>query len=112
MSYRRHLFFGNLIFIANIVLVLIVFGFAYFLFHLQQTTFQGDGELYLSETYKKANLQIDATKITGKIKPIWEAFAQGGEEQNVNMLAGTEVSMQKINPQYIRIDHIFDDDYY
>lgn len=112
MSYRKHLFFSNLFFVANIILVLIVFGFAYFLFHLQQTTFQGEGELYVAESYKKADLLVDANKIVGKINPIWQAFAQGGEEQNVNMLNGTENLMQKINPQYVRLDHIFDDDYY
>lgn len=112
MSYKRHLFFGNLFFIANIVLVLIVFGFAYYLFHLQNTTFQGEGELYPAEPYRAANLQIDVSKVTTKISPLWASFAQGGEEQSTNMLAGTETLMRQLGPRYVRLDHIFDDDYY
>jgi len=112
MNYKGHMFASNLFFIANILLVIIVFAFAYYLFHLQQTIFQEEGELYVTEPYRPAKLIVNANTVTANINPIWSAFAQGGEEQNTNMLSGTETSMQQIKPSYVRLDHIFDDDYY
>lgn len=111
MDYRRHIFFGNFLFIINILLALVVFLFAYFLFNLNQNALQM-GDMFIAEEYKAANLVIDNTKKIGTVKPLWAAFAQGGEEQNKNMLAGTESSMARLQAKYIRLDHIFDDDYY
>lgn len=69
-------------------------------------------EIFVGEEYVKANIEIDVKKEIGEVKAVWTGFAQGGEEQQKNMLAGTEQVLKKVKPSYVRLDHIFDDDYY
>lgn len=42
-----------------------------------------------------------------KLNRIWPNFAQGGEEQAL-MLQPAELQIRKLQPHYIRIDHLFD----
>ena len=87
------------------------FGWIIFLILLNQLPRLRQGELFVVEQYQPTDIQIDVRKTVGEVKPIWAAFAQGGEETS-NMLAGTELLLKQINPAYVRLDHIFDDDYY
>jgi hypothetical protein len=54
-----------------------------------------------------ANLKINAKQSSGMIRPIWASFAQGGEE-GPGMFQAVIPKMKALNPQYIRIDHIYD----
>lgn len=64
---------------------------------------------YLSKaTPIKANIVVDARKISGFINPNWKAIAQGGEEKGVRMLETVVPEVADLFPRYIRIDHIFD----
>lgn len=54
-----------------------------------------------------ANIVVDASHTLESITPVWQAFAQGGEESK-NMLAPIVVESKNLTPKYIRIDHIFD----
>lgn len=57
---------------------------------------------------KKAEIKIDVSKPGAPIpKDIWQNFAQGGEE-NKDMIAPVKDHIRRLNPQIIRIDHIFD----
>lgn len=55
-----------------------------------------------------ASLTIDVTKIQGKIRNTWGHLAQGGEDLSGNMLSPVGEQLKKLNPQTIRIDHIYD----
>ncbi len=68
-------------------------------------------EVFVAVPYAPANIVIDAKNEGGLIQPFWLGFAQGGEEAK-NMLSPTVGQMKQLNPSYIRLDHIFDDDYY
>jgi hypothetical protein len=69
-------------------------------------------EIFVAEEYKQADIVVDLKASNGKIKAPWAAFAQGGEEPNKNMISGVEEKLAVIKPKYVRLDHIFDDDYY
>ena len=69
-------------------------------------------EVFVVEEYRPANIVVNAGASLGKIKPFWKGFAQGGEEMGGSMLASTVPAMKQISPSYVRLDHIFDDDYY
>lgn len=69
-------------------------------------------EVFVVEEYRPADIEVDLAISRGTIKPIWQSFAQGGEELGGNMLTPTVGSMAQLNPRYVRLDHIFDDDYY
>ncbi len=57
---------------------------------------------------KKADIKIDTSKPGRPIsKNLWQNFAQGGEEPK-DMLAPAKNQIKNLNPQIIRIDHIFD----
>lgn len=53
-----------------------------------------------------ANIIVDVSVDQGKIFPIWQALAQGGEEKNPFDQIIQETT--DLNPRYIRIDHIYD----
>ncbi|MDH7476569.1 MAG: glycosyl hydrolase [Microgenomates group bacterium] len=59
-------------------------------------------------TIQKANLRINAGKITKPLPFNWKAFAQGGEETGVRMLGNVIPQIAGFSPRYIRIDHIYD----
>ena len=71
-----------------------------------------EAELFVVEEYRPAKLVMDMETDLGQLSTPWAALAQGGEEAGVPMLAGTENQMKQISPGYVRLDHIFDDDYY
>lgn len=63
--------------------------------------------------YTKAKISVNATEIDPDNYILnWLSFAQGGEEPGKDMLQAVSKDLSKVNPQYIRLDHIFDDDYY
>ena len=69
-------------------------------------------EIFVQIPYSPANIVVDAGKDLGPIHPFWLGFAQGGEEAKNSMLTPTVEKMRELNPSYVRLDHIFDDDYY
>jgi hypothetical protein len=68
-------------------------------------------QIFVVMPYQPANITIEANNLKGPIKPFWLGFAQGGEEMG-NMLSPTISRMRSLSPSYIRLDHIYDDDYY
>ncbi len=68
-------------------------------------------EIFLQIPYSPANIIVDTKKTVGPIDQFYLGFAQGGEEAG-NMIASTVEKMKVLKPRYIRLDHIFDDDYY
>ena len=54
-----------------------------------------------------ANLVVDYNSNLGPISPLWQALAQGGEEQT-DMLGPTVDSIKTLSPKYIRLDHLYD----
>ena len=49
----------------------------------------------------------------GPMPGVWRALAQGGEEAGRSrMLEHTKEFVEPLGVDYIRLDHIFDDDYY
>lgn len=62
--------------------------------------------------YTKANISVNSVKKEPNYFLNWLSFSQGGEEPNVDMLKPVQPYLTALNPQYIRIDHIFDDDFY
>lgn len=54
-----------------------------------------------------AKLVVDVTRTNGQLEPVWQLFAQGGEE-SADMIAPVMAEVTQLNPRYIRIDHIFD----
>jgi glycosyl hydrolase family 39 (putative alpha-L-iduronidase) len=73
-----------------------------------------EAELFVveKEVYAPADIVVNVIEVEGVLDAPWTAFAQGGEEMYKNMLSGTEGMMKQLKPSYIRLDHIFDDDYY
>lgn len=55
-----------------------------------------------------ANITIDTQKAVGTVNFNWKALAQGGEKSGVRMLEPAIPHIAKINPKYIRLDHIYD----
>jgi len=68
-------------------------------------------QVFVQMPYQPANIVVDANNLKGKMNPFWLGFAQGGEEFG-GMLESTVGKMKALRPSYIRMDHIFDDDYY
>jgi xylan 1,4-beta-xylosidase len=57
---------------------------------------------------KKADIKIDVSKPGGLIsKSLWQNFSQGGEEPK-DMIAPVKNEVANLQPEIIRIDHIFD----
>lgn len=56
---------------------------------------------------KPANIIIDTTNLIGPLHKSWAAFAQGGEEPPP-MLTSVVSKLRRLNPAYIRLDHIYD----
>lgn len=70
-------------------------------------------EVFLVEEFRPAQIQVNVDRSFGSMPGVWRAFAQGGEEAaGVRMLEPTVELIDKIGPEYVRLDHIFDDDYY
>ncbi len=54
-----------------------------------------------------ANLVVDMGAVYESVGDCWKNLAQGGESTN-RMLGGVTDKVKALRPQYIRIDHIFD----
>jgi beta-xylosidase len=64
-------------------------------------------QIYLGRAFgKPANIIVDVSVNQGPIMPIWQALAQGGEEQNPFDQIIQET--RTLQPKYIRIDHLYD----
>lgn len=62
---------------------------------------------YRNLTGEKANLVIDIANGGEKIERLWADLAQGGEEKG-GMLKSVIPQVARLNPRYIRLDHIYD----
>lgn len=62
--------------------------------------------------YTKAAITVNVKETPPNWYNNWQCFGQGGEEPGVNMLQSVVSPLRSLNPRYIRLDHIFDDDYY
>jgi hypothetical protein len=56
----------------------------------------------------RADIFVDTKHTVGPFPERWKAFAQGGEENGVQMLANVTSQMALLYPKYIRLDHIYD----
>jgi xylan 1,4-beta-xylosidase len=64
-------------------------------------------EFFGKASGENANIHVYTTKIIGTYKKPWRNLAQGGEDHEWRM--GSLVApVKKLNPEYIRIDHIYD----
>ncbi len=54
-----------------------------------------------------ANLTVDVSKTYNDALNSWQFLSQGGEEKG-NSLHAVVPFVQKLHPQYIRVDHVFD----
>lgn len=63
---------------------------------------------YLSQAAgTPASIVVDASVTTAVINPIWNSYAQGGEESG-DMIGPVVSELTRLSPRYIRIDHVFD----
>ena len=69
-------------------------------------------EIFVEVPFVPTKVVIEPNKEVGKLPQIWRAFGQGGEEAGKQMLAPTVSFLKRLRPAYIRLDHIYDDDYY
>lgn len=56
----------------------------------------------------EADLVIDLNALTGDTHQAWKNLAQGGEEPGKRMLLPVIEQTRSLDPEYIRIDHIYD----
>lgn len=64
-------------------------------------------QLFSLAAPRKANIRVDVKNVSGPLDQNWQSFAQGGEEPPP-MLSPVVDKIKLINPQYIRLDHIYD----
>jgi len=95
-----------------LILVVADIGLGLYILRLRRQLQLAVPEVFVVEEYRPANIVVNAKASLGKIQPFWQGFAQGGEEVGGSMLASTVSEMSRLSPRYIRLDHIFDDDYY
>lgn len=63
---------------------------------------------YISRaSYEPANIAVDTQVVIGPLPRPWQHLAQGGEEATWRMQPVT-AQVRALNPQYVRIDHIYD----
>lgn len=63
---------------------------------------------YLTKAFgQPANIVVDANIVLGPLPRPWLALAQGGEEKNT-LFSGVTSEVKALQPQYIRIDHLYD----
>jgi hypothetical protein len=65
-------------------------------------------QLFLKASSIKANIVIDAKKISGPFPDRWKALAQGGEDPDPKFFENAISQVAELYPKYIRIDHIYD----
>ncbi len=64
-------------------------------------------EFFGQASYTPANIKINTQAVIGPLNRSWQNLAQGGEGHDWR-LAPIQSKVQALNPQYIRIDHIYD----
>lgn len=96
---------------AAFVLGVLATVFSWVIYLMVNGQMPKDSEIFVAEQFIPADIEIDVSKRVGTVKGPWTAYAQGGEEAG-GMLVGTVDKMKKLKPSYVRLDHIFDDDYY
>lgn len=70
-------------------------------------------EVFLVRPFQPADIKVNVDRSFGTLPPIWRALAQGGEEAaGVRMFEATIDFVKRLGIEYIRLDHIYDDDYY
>ncbi|PIS08745.1 hypothetical protein COT75_04660 [Candidatus Beckwithbacteria bacterium CG10_big_fil_rev_8_21_14_0_10_34_10] len=70
-------------------------------------------ETYLARPFQPADIIVNIQRNYGSIPRTWRALAQGGEEASgARMIEATVNQVKKLQLDYIRLDHIYDDDYY
>lgn len=84
----------------SLVLIFLVFSVVLALALVSQKT------VFKQRAAQPLDFIIQAVPQT-KLNRIWNNFAQGGEETKA-MLQPVEAQIRKLQPQYIRIDHLFD----
>lgn len=57
---------------------------------------------------RTASLTVDVGKLQGKQRNTWGHIAQGGEDMRTNMLTPVADKLKALQPQTMRIDHIYD----
>lgn len=112
MTDRTNKIIKSALWVFLVVLVVVDVVAAGMIWDLREKLELAVPEVFVVEEYRPADIVVNAKADLGKIKPFWKGFAQGGEEMGVSMLAATVGSMKQLSPSYIRLDHIFDDDYY
>ncbi len=69
-------------------------------------------QIFVETPYYPAAIVVQPNKEIGPVNQVWSAFAQGGEEPGKEMLGAAVPQIKRLNPDYVRLDHIYDDDYY
>jgi hypothetical protein len=67
---------------------------------------------FIKSTGVNANITVDTQLVVGQLPESWRAFAQGGEEAGQPMLRSIIKEIRDLGPRYLRLDHLFDDDFY
>jgi hypothetical protein len=112
---RQSVQFVGLIVVAC-VLGVVATGFAWVMYLIVGDRLPRAAEVFVAEEYVPADLVVSVAEASpgteATVSAVWAAWAQGGEEAGGRMLSGTEEKMKGLEPKYVRLDHIFDDDYY
>ena len=64
-------------------------------------------EYFIGASGEPANLVVDVSAVLGPMPRPWRNLAQGGEDKNWRMNSIAE-KVKVLNPEYIRLDHIYD----
>lgn len=64
-------------------------------------------EFFGQASGEEANIQVNTTAVLGSFERPWRNLAQGGEDNNWRMTPIIP-KVRALNPEYIRIDHIYD----
>jgi len=104
-TYRLLVYLSLVFFLTNLVLLGVVLT-------LRHRLALAPLEVFVAEEYRPADIKINVGAKWEQLRPFWQSFAQGGEELGGTMLAPTVGTMKQLAPRYVRLDHIFDDDYY
>jgi len=83
------------------VILFLVFSLTLSLIYLKEAT-----SLFPKAEKREANIIVNPSVIQGPLIPFWRALAQGGEGKYPFRNVLSEIAA--LNPQYIRIDHIYD----
>lgn len=85
------------------------FSLLFLLFSLGVLTYQAQNiQIWWQEaTGQPADIVVDSQAILGPLPHPWQAFSQGGEEEQA-MIHPVVEEVKYLQPKYIRIDHVFD----